>query len=182
MTEAEWLTCTHPQPMLEFVAATTDRRQLRLFGVAACRRIWHLFSDERSRQAVDVAELYAEGRATEADLSAAYEAAFQAMEALRRTFSADTLKGRVLEEAQCSAWDGAMAAPDTAVLCARPDKTYWAVELAWEVAVATAYAEMSSDIASYRAALGIECAALADLCRSMFVPFAGCHGDASTSI
>jgi hypothetical protein len=171
MTEAEWLACAHPDPMLDFVAATTDHSKLRLFGVASCRRIWQLLTDERSRQAVNVAESFAERRATEAELASAYEAAFEAREAAGKKFSPDTPKGRVLEEAQCSAWDGAMAALSTAVLCARPVRTYWAVELAWEVAVAKAYAEMSEDIASYFVALEAEYAALAQLCRSMFAPF-----------
>lgn len=171
MTEAEWLTCTHPEPMLDFVASSADHRATRLFGVAACRRIWSLLTDERSHRAIDVAEQFAMGRATESDLAAAYEAALQAHEAAGEGFSPDTPKGRVLEAAQCSAWDGAMAAPTAAFLCARPVLDYWAVELTWMIAVARAYAEMSEDIASYFAALEAEYAALAELCRSRFAPF-----------
>src|SRR5271157_1500296 len=50
-------------------------KQLRLFAVWCCRQIWHLMTDERSRNAVDVVEKYANGEATEEELSAASDAA-----------------------------------------------------------------------------------------------------------
>src|SRR5262245_54031205 len=67
-----------------------SERKARLFCVACCRRIEHLLVDDRSRQAVRVVELVAEGRASladlgmaEADAEAAYEDSRPAAEAAR---------------------------------------------------------------------------------------------------
>src|SRR5437764_15304709 len=61
MTEAEWLTCADPDPMLGFLKGRTTGRKLRLLACACCRRIWHLLTDERSRRAVEAGEQYADG-------------------------------------------------------------------------------------------------------------------------
>jgi hypothetical protein len=42
VTEAEWLTCTDPRPMLSFARNKASDRKLRLFGVASCREVWDL--------------------------------------------------------------------------------------------------------------------------------------------
>ena len=60
MTEAEWLTCTDPKAMLEFVKGKVSDRKLRLFAVASCRELWRSAVRE-GETALEIAELYAEG-------------------------------------------------------------------------------------------------------------------------
>ena len=80
MTEAEWLAGEDPETMLGFVRGTErnrlPERKSRLFGVACCRQLGSLVVDARSRNALNVAERYADGDATADDLDAAYEEAF----------------------------------------------------------------------------------------------------------
>src|SRR5579862_9256450 len=47
-------------------------RKFRLFAVLCCRSIWSLFTDESFRQAVEVAEAFADGLATESDRKRAW--------------------------------------------------------------------------------------------------------------
>lgn len=60
MTEAEWLACTDPEPMLEFLRRKASDRKVRLFAVACCRRVWSSFEHEEFRDAVRKAELFAD--------------------------------------------------------------------------------------------------------------------------
>ncbi len=70
MTEQEWLGCTDPEPMLRFLQeGRTSERKLRLLACACCRQIWNLLPDPLSRQAVMVAERYADGQASDVELA-----------------------------------------------------------------------------------------------------------------
>jgi hypothetical protein len=60
MTESEWLACTEPEKMLEFLKAKASERKLRLFACACCRRIWHLLRVGESRRVVEMGEQYAD--------------------------------------------------------------------------------------------------------------------------
>jgi hypothetical protein len=63
MTEQEWMVCADPTPMLQFLASKKNKRKLAMFGVARCRHISRLCSDERGLIAIDVAERYADRKA-----------------------------------------------------------------------------------------------------------------------
>jgi hypothetical protein len=71
MTEAEWLACTDPQPMLDFLRDEASDRKMRLFCCACCRRVWDSLADPKSRSAVATAERFADGVAGREELAAA---------------------------------------------------------------------------------------------------------------
>jgi len=54
MTEAEWLTCTEPTPMLDYLRDWANDRKYRLIACGCCRRLWSLLKDVRSRQGIEV--------------------------------------------------------------------------------------------------------------------------------
>ncbi len=56
-------------------------RDIRLFAVKCARNVQHLMTDKRSLDALDVAERYANGMATQAELDAARAAAWDAARA-----------------------------------------------------------------------------------------------------
>src|SRR5262245_32863858 len=74
MTEAEWLSCTDPQQMMQSLQDTASRRKLRLFTVACYRSVWHIFTDQRVRDVIEIAELHADGMACESRLRGVWQA------------------------------------------------------------------------------------------------------------
>jgi hypothetical protein len=75
MTEAEWLDCcTNPAGMLDCLRGKTSDRKLRLFAVACCRSVFPLLVKLRREieEAIAIAEKFADGLATEAELSGIY--------------------------------------------------------------------------------------------------------------
>jgi hypothetical protein len=68
MTEAEWLAATDPFELLDSVEADATERKTRLFADACCRRLARFLAAERSRNAIEVSDLYADGLASEEQL------------------------------------------------------------------------------------------------------------------
>lgn len=97
--------------LLEFVHDRSSERKRGLFAAACCRRVWHLLKDERSREAVEVAERYVDDAATEGekmDAEMEAEAADEALAAGGR----DAASSRAALSAYCvtcfgAGWDQA---------------------------------------------------------------------------
>jgi hypothetical protein len=87
MDEYQWLSCTDPQKMLEYLRGKASDRKLRLFAVACCRNIWHLMTDERSRNSVEVAEGFADGKVSEAEMEQAASRALLVLESTNTSAS-----------------------------------------------------------------------------------------------
>jgi hypothetical protein len=64
MTEQEWLNCTDSAPMLEFLKGKGSERKVRLFVVALARSLWEKIDRQDMRQAIKMAESFADGQAT----------------------------------------------------------------------------------------------------------------------
>ena len=74
----DWLlwTATRPGVFPDFVLRKLACRFIRETPIADGRKVWDLLTDERSRNAVEVAEAYADGKATKEDMDAAYATAY----------------------------------------------------------------------------------------------------------
>jgi len=81
VTEAEWLTCTDPQKMLEFLRGKASDRKLRLFACACCRRVAGLLPDKASLSALETCEWFADGLASRVELQGARQAAISSYNA-----------------------------------------------------------------------------------------------------
>jgi hypothetical protein len=69
MTEAEWLACADPTPMLTLLRGKVSDRKLRLFACACWRRFYPLSEEKKQfRQGIESAERFAEGTANENDI------------------------------------------------------------------------------------------------------------------
>jgi len=91
MTEENWLTSQYPWQMFFALrerhmrrmpdpVSVSDRKQ-RLFTCACCRQVWQAM-DSRLRAVVETAERFADGEASEEELTAALETADRAVEAI----------------------------------------------------------------------------------------------------
>ena len=84
-----------------------DDKTLRLFAVACARRVQHLMTDKRSINALDVAERYANGEATEDELAAARDAAWAAARDSVWSAASDAAWGAAWSAARDAAWAAA---------------------------------------------------------------------------
>jgi hypothetical protein len=83
MTEAEWLACTDLKTLLKRLRKKSQRK-LRLLAVACCRRIWHLFTQPDTQDAIRTAECYADGLTSQGKVIAARKRIKQAAREVAR--------------------------------------------------------------------------------------------------
>ena len=117
-----------------------EDKTLRLFACFCARQIWPLLEDERSRNAVLVAEKFADGDATEDDLTAACAAARAAERDAEQASAWDATRvaacAAARAAARAAAWDAACAAARDAAWDAARDAS-WAAS--WDASWAAAW-------------------------------------------
>jgi hypothetical protein len=101
MTEAEWLGWADLTRMVDFLCRRRKRgraqeRKLTLFACGCCRRLGPLIPTEPCRRAIEVAERYVDGLATEQERSAAWSDAVDSAEEegipIRDEYYAETIE------------------------------------------------------------------------------------------
>jgi len=108
-------------------------RDARLFAVWCARQVEHLMTDQRSKDALNVAERFANGETTDEELNAAMAAAWDAAMAAAWDAARDAAWAAAMAAARDVAWDAARdAARDAAMAAAR--------DAAWDAAMAAARA------------------------------------------
>jgi len=113
-------------------AVDGHQREMRLFAVDCARSVQHLMTDQRSLDALDVAERHADGLATDAELTAASAAAWAA--------AWDAASAAARAAAWDAAWDAAWAAASAAARAAAWDAASAAARAAaWDAARAAAW-------------------------------------------
>jgi len=91
-------------------AAPEYDREWRLFAVWCARQVQHLMTDQRSIDALDVAERFANGLATTQELDAAGAAAWAAAWDAARAAAGAAARAAAGAAAWAAAWDAARAA------------------------------------------------------------------------
>ena len=100
----------------------------RLFAVSCARRVQHLMTDPRSVAALDVAERYALGQATDEELAAASDAARDAASDAARAAAWAAARAAARAAASDAARDAAWAAASDAAWAAASDAA-WAAAM-----------------------------------------------------
>ncbi|HTU21789.1 MAG TPA: hypothetical protein VMG10_27370 [Gemmataceae bacterium] len=119
MTEIEWFSCTVLKLMLDHLGREANARKIRLYACGYARWLGSHMEDQRLRQAVEVAELFADGMAKRSELMAAFKEAHELWKMLEAT-----------EGNRTTAWAAARAACDAA-------KLTWDWGFVWQIRALT---------------------------------------------
>jgi hypothetical protein len=117
MTEAEWLVSWNGPAMIAALRGKGSERLWRLFAVACARRYEDGMRDARSRNALEVAERFADGLATRGELQAARARAEAAANQAHRDAWEDEARANFCVDAAYEALCQAMSAADAALPC-----------------------------------------------------------------
>lgn len=91
-------------------ASDCSDRDARMFAVWCARQVEHLTKDEQCRKALDVAERFANGEATEEELEAARVATWEAAEAAAEAAAWEAARAATWALAGATTWGAAGAA------------------------------------------------------------------------
>jgi len=94
-------------------------REARLYAVWCARQVQHLMTDQRSLDALDIAERHADGEATDQELAAARDAASAAASAVASAAARAAAGGAASDAALAAAWAAAGGAASDAALAAQ---------------------------------------------------------------
>ena len=103
-------------------AVDSYEREIRLFAVWSARQVQHLMTDPRSIDALDVAEQFARGDATQTELDAAWDAAWAAAGDASWTAASDAAWGAACDASWTAASDAAWGASQIASQTAQEAK------------------------------------------------------------
>lgn len=148
MTESDWLVSDQPKEMIgalfEGDRRRSSERKFRLFACACVRRLWGRLGDPRSREAVEIAERYADSAEENAgELQEALYAVHQVALGLADDLARSRLTCPSDEEAAAACSLGAAASAASAAAHAAED----AADYVYNAAVAAA--ERSVEAAGY---------------------------------
>lgn len=118
-------------------AVTGEDARIRRFAVWCARQVQHLMTDSRSVDALDVAERYADGLATDDELQEAEKAAWRVPHIHARTAEGAAAEAAVGVAIRDAVWVAAGSTAWNALVAARWDAAeggYAAEDAAWDVA------------------------------------------------
>ena len=110
-------------------------REIRLYAVWCARQVQYLMKDQRSIDALDVAERYANGEATGDELDAVWSAVWAAACEAARSAAGAAARAAAMAAARTAAWYAARAAArDAAMAAARTAARSAAMDATWDAA------------------------------------------------
>lgn len=110
--------------------------ETRLFACWCVRQVWHMLTDERSRNAIETAERFARGEASAGELAAASDAAWSAASDIDSDADSDAAWSAAFTAA-CAASDAARDAAWAARDAAWAASSAWAAGSARDASAAT---------------------------------------------